>query len=565
MGVKPFAAGNTLESLRDSDFDSCSAYGEVIDNSIQAEASVIKIHFEEKGRGNIDWLLFMDDGVGMESQVLQHCLRLGWSSRYNDRTGIGRFGVGMTLGAIHECRRVDVFSKPMNGKWLHTYLDLDEVEKSDQNGIEWEIPEPKPCDFEKIKPEIPSGYIPQKSGTIVIWSKYDRAHDKLQKILKDFRVWVGRTYRKNIWGVAYEGCKSVEIHLNGAVVPAIDPLYLNTEKTQFPDDPKGIPYDDVTIEWPINDPKLAKQLGRDHSIIRIRLSLLPEKFRDYQGAGGSPAAKERSIDLNEGFSIMRHGREVGYDWIPHFRFTSEPIDRFWGCEICFEPELDRSFTVKNIKRGAVPSVELKELIGNKIGPWIKQQRELISDFWRKEPKATKGKEIPGSHPLSEKIAGTAHVPKGKADTGKKVDVEAAKVAELYSDDKEEAAKLAAHFKSQPYSILEKAWSGPTFIDIHFMGGSDALLYNSKHPFFDVFNTIKAELKDGINVSHNADRLVILIDLLLVAFAKGEAMFSPTDKMEAGDFAAFLKNNWGQFLKTYIQTWRDEYDGGIVHD
>jgi hypothetical protein len=29
MGMKTFAAGNTLESLRDSDFDSCSVYGEV--------------------------------------------------------------------------------------------------------------------------------------------------------------------------------------------------------------------------------------------------------------------------------------------------------------------------------------------------------------------------------------------------------------------------------------------------------------------------------------------------------------------------------------------------------
>jgi len=46
MGVKPFAAGNTLESLRDSDFDSCSAYGEVVDNSIQAEAENIRIVFE---------------------------------------------------------------------------------------------------------------------------------------------------------------------------------------------------------------------------------------------------------------------------------------------------------------------------------------------------------------------------------------------------------------------------------------------------------------------------------------------------------------------------------------
>jgi hypothetical protein len=53
---------------------------------------------------------------------------MGWSSRYNDRTGIGRFGVGMTLGAIHECRRVEVYSQFIGGEWLYTYLDLDEIE-----------------------------------------------------------------------------------------------------------------------------------------------------------------------------------------------------------------------------------------------------------------------------------------------------------------------------------------------------------------------------------------------------------------------------------------------------
>ena len=142
MGVKPFAAGNTLESLRDSDFDSCSAYGEVVDNSIQAEAENIRIVFEPKGKDHITRVIFTDDGKGMDFEILQNCLRLGWSSRYNDRSGIGRFGVGMTLGAIHECRRVEVFSKPEGGDWNYTYLDLDEIEQSDKAGNEWEIPSP---------------------------------------------------------------------------------------------------------------------------------------------------------------------------------------------------------------------------------------------------------------------------------------------------------------------------------------------------------------------------------------------------------------------------------------
>ena len=59
MGVKPFAAGHTLESLRDSDFDSNSAIGEVIDNSIQAEASNIRLSFKLKNKDLIDYVTFI--------------------------------------------------------------------------------------------------------------------------------------------------------------------------------------------------------------------------------------------------------------------------------------------------------------------------------------------------------------------------------------------------------------------------------------------------------------------------------------------------------------------------
>ena len=48
MGVKPFASGKAFESLRDSDFDSCSALAEVIDNSIQDDAKNIKISPDKK-------------------------------------------------------------------------------------------------------------------------------------------------------------------------------------------------------------------------------------------------------------------------------------------------------------------------------------------------------------------------------------------------------------------------------------------------------------------------------------------------------------------------------------
>jgi hypothetical protein len=570
MSVKPFSAGHTLESLRDSDFDSCSALGEVVDNSIQANAQSVRVHFSTLNKEQIKSVVFIDDGDGMSKEIIQNCLRLGWSSRYNDRSGIGRFGVGMTLGAIHECRRVEVYSKAKGSDWFHTYLDLDEIEKSDVQEKEWEIPTPK-----KLKPTLEDNlekYLPSDSGTVVVWSKYDRAADKPTVLIEQFRVWLGRTYRYFIWNESVvpkvQLRKSpLALFLNGKEISAIDPLYVRTEKTEFPDDQKAIEFPEVVFDWPILDPKVVNELGTNKSKIRVRLTLLPEDWRSYVGSGSSEDAKKRHIPDNEGFSFVRHGREVGYDWIPHFKFASEEKDRFWGCEIHFEPCLDRSFHVKNIKRGAVPSTELKKAIADKISPWIKKQREAISDHWKKkhnEPEP--GEEVPaggGGHNRSEKIAKEAGVPQGRIAQDKDHEAEKNSTAKSVSDgNKEEEARWKARFSSQPFTIGERPWPGPTFVDIHFMGGSDALFYNTRHIFFEVLNTIKLEIKDGINVEFNAERVTVLIDMLLIAYAKSESMLNPNDKLTALDLIDHLKSNWGQYLKTYMSTWQSEFDNDI---
>jgi len=115
QSVSPVHVGRALESLRNSDFDTLSAIGEVIDNSIEANAKNIRIMIETvpiKGTKKIDFveMAFGDDGNGMDVDTLHRCLQLGFSTSYNERKGIGRFGVGMTLGAItqHKENQEDV-------------------------------------------------------------------------------------------------------------------------------------------------------------------------------------------------------------------------------------------------------------------------------------------------------------------------------------------------------------------------------------------------------------------------------------------------------------------------
>jgi hypothetical protein len=59
-----------------------------------------------------------------------------------------------------------------------------------------------------------------------------------------------------------------------------------------------------------------------------------------------------------------------------------PIDRWWGCEINFEPELDECWEVKNVKRGARPTDELRRKLRELLNLPIIQMRKEIQDYWR---------------------------------------------------------------------------------------------------------------------------------------------------------------------------------------
>ena len=64
-----------IQSERESDFDANSAYGEVLDNSVQAGAQNIKIVFNTNIKKRIEYLesvAFGDDGSGMSPETVEN-------------------------------------------------------------------------------------------------------------------------------------------------------------------------------------------------------------------------------------------------------------------------------------------------------------------------------------------------------------------------------------------------------------------------------------------------------------------------------------------------------------
>src|SRR5690348_1845911 len=92
-------------------------------------------------------------------------LRFGGSSRFNDRSGLGRYGMGLPNSSFSQARRVDVYSWQKLGTVLHTFLDVDEI----ASGKVTEVPEPTPA-------TLPDwvGKVGTKSGTLVVWTRCDK-------------------------------------------------------------------------------------------------------------------------------------------------------------------------------------------------------------------------------------------------------------------------------------------------------------------------------------------------------------------------------------------------------
>lgn len=548
-----------LESMRASDFDCYSAYGEVIDNAIQAKATDIRVEIESrKDRNNtkskkIGRILFADNGSGMDIDLLHKCLKLGHSSRYNDRSGIGRFGVGMTLGAIHECRRVDVYSKSKGGEWNYTYIDLDEIKSGELKFI----PRPinKSPDFEIAK------YIEQ-SGTIVIWTKYDKQIEKFEDIIEECKFWIGRTFRKFIWGTAKD-YDSVEISLNGEVIKAFDPLFHTKDKTGFETEPISKLFPTNTLKWNI---PLAEQPTKQKSNILINISLLPDEYVRTDGSGGDNFAQERYINRNEGISILRNDREVFFGNIPFFNLYSKSGDkelsRFIGCEISFDAELDSEFAVKNIKRGAVPVRELKKTILDLIKPTFGTQYDKIRDY-RLKLKRDKEDEnednnaeigVSGIHSATNTLLKATKETLLKNDRKKPAEADVRIAKKINPKVKgAEIEKVIEGLRENGITIDEREFIGDSFIDMDHGNKLKTLFYNTNSTFYKSFSVILDEIEKKDTAI--ARDYKVLMDLIFVGYMLAEAKIDPEEEFDGASFTTELKQNWAISLSKILKKWQ----------
>ena len=202
FGGKVIPPNLAITAMRDSGYKNTAyAIAELVDNSQQADASQIEIICIQ-GRERVGMrevtrpkkIAVIDNGCGMDSRTLRKSLQFGNGSRLDDRTGIGRFGMGLPNASISQAGRVDVWSwKNGPDNALHTYLSVEELE----SGTSEIVPEPKhealPKEWRSIAENVDT------SGTLVLWSELDfnrLTWKKGKTTLEKTGQLAGRIYRR---------------------------------------------------------------------------------------------------------------------------------------------------------------------------------------------------------------------------------------------------------------------------------------------------------------------------------------------------------------------------------
>lgn len=548
--------GQALESSRDAGYDLPAAVGEPVDNSIQADASIVRIWTDvvEEGKSKrIARIAFADDGHGIPHETLASVLSLGFGTRYNDRTGLGRFGMGLKLATLSQARRADIYTRPAGSTQLfHTYIDLDEIKDGVQEELAAREVDAFPDDLAHLMTD-PRKKKTFQSGTLIVWSKVDRIESggrfgaAIDERLQELVRFLGRSYRTFIAAGLY-------IELNNREVFLHDPLFLL-------DNPRvAKKFDGVRATVLAND-----EIEIDNEKVSVRVTLLPERFRHKRGVGAAGAEfKDLYIPDNERrVSILREGREIYYDVIPKLfpsdRLSGEDQDRFIGVEIGFPASLDEYFRVRNVKRGAEPDGKLRAEFRELVKKPIRAAREEIRRHWNETDRAER--EAEHEHEAAQEAVARLEekLPPGQAGQGAPPERKKEIIEDLVSDLKlepeetERREQVKRDVETKPITLIDLDWPGKELLDITHLNGKAIVKINTRHPFIrevyrplkDVARKAPGELEES-EVIELARKAEVALDVLFMAYAWAENM-NPDADVAYSD----LRSYWGQFTAAFV--------------
>jgi hypothetical protein len=482
-----------IQATRDSGYKTTSsAIAELIDNALEADAHTVDIRIDLPEGTDEKRIVVTDDGIGMNRHTLQLALQFGGSTRFNSRTGTGRYGMGLPNGSLSQARRVDVYSwqNPLS-VWAMS-LDVDEVAAGVVEGLA------EPVRFRPTEDETPTS----PTGTVVVLSRCDRLDFKripwlAKRLHQDF----GRWFRNAI----FEGRK---INVNGEPVEAWDPLYLRTQVNSVGAEPYGPP-----LRYEVELP------NSDRTTITVRFSLLP--IREWHLLSNQQK-NALGVSKGAGVSILRAGREIDYGWFFMGSKRKENYDDWWRCEISFHPDADELFGVTHTKQKISPTEGLISILSEDLERIARELNGIVRKIYLRVKEED---DVPRSVSAAQRNE-VLLPPVGRLATSR-------------SDSLVEAALARLQYKIEAVVTDDMAFYMPSLHRDRLR-----LVLNREHEFFRrVYEPLLQEksISPRVMVQH--------FQLLLLSAARAECgLRSQQDR----DAALNMRRSWGNALTAFLR-------------
>ena len=278
-------ASHLVESTRSVGYSFETSIADIIDNSISKNASRIDILFDSN---TPQYVVIVDDGIGMNADELKQAMRYGSKSSEEKRAtdDLGRFGLGLKMASLSQCRKLTLISK-CNNEINGACWNLSRVYHED----DWIIELYSEEDLKNNK--FISELEKYDSGTIVLWEDFDRLESETHDIQRVFDEKIAST-RKHISLVFHRflaphgDARRISIYMNGIAVEAIDPYLLSNSATQRLEEEKIPIGDDCILVKPFVLPYASKLTKKEQKL-----------FSD-----------NNDIRHNQGFYIYRNKRLI---------------------------------------------------------------------------------------------------------------------------------------------------------------------------------------------------------------------------------------------------------------
>lgn len=333
-----------IESLRYLTYKNHTALADLVDNSLDAEATQVDINIDKEKKT----IQIIDNGTGMDLPTLVESVKLG-SDTNKDGSDLGRFGMGLVTASISMARRLEVTSLTAGGEIHKVVLDLDHIMESGN----WEATIEEP-EMQEIISLQANGH-----GTVVYLSHIDKLEPQ---IIGKSKAHFGETFRKFI-------DSGRKIFINEERVLAYDPLESAAESTD-------ILYDEeAEINGKIFHLKIA-HVGTD-------ISRLSEGPRNYN-------------QPNQGFYVVRNNRQIAAGIDLGIINKHNDFNRF-RAEIDCSSEFDDILNINFTK----DEINATQAMRDKINMIVRPYLDMIRTTDKKQRQVNESQKI--SHSDAEEI------------------------------------------------------------------------------------------------------------------------------------------------------------------